>query len=266
MFNAFVDVANRPQDSSARQSVLARIGELASRFTTASGQLDALQSGVTDQLKSAVGSINSLTTQIADLNRQIASLKGTGHEPNDLLDQRDRAIGELSQFVQVTTLAADDGTVGVFLGGGQKLVLGGNATPLVAVADAFDPAKLQIGISEGGVTRAFPTASSPAARSPGCCASRTTTSPTRAACSASSPRRSPASSMRSRRSASTSARRAPSAGRCSRSARPRSRRRRTTRWPAACRSPPTSTAAACASRASASAPSTAGRCSRATTS
>ena len=56
----------------------------------------------------------------------------------------------------MTTLAADDGTVGVFLGGGQKLVLGGNATPLVAVADAFDPAKVQIGISEGGVTRAFP--------------------------------------------------------------------------------------------------------------
>ena len=156
MFNAFVDVANRPQDSSARQTVLARIGELAARFTTASGQLDALQGGVTDQLKSAVGTINSLTTQIADLNRRIANVKGTGHEPNDLLDQRDRAIGELSKLVQVTTLAADDGTVGVFLGGGQKLVLGGNATALTTVADAFDPSKVQIGISEGGVARAFP--------------------------------------------------------------------------------------------------------------
>ncbi len=156
MFNAFVDVANKPQDSSARQSVLARVGELASRFTTASSQLDALQSSVSDQLRSAVGSINSLTTQIADLNRRIANVKGTGHAPNDLLDQRDSAISELSQLVQVTTLAADDGTVGVFLGGGQKLVLGGNATPLTTVADPFDPSKLQIGISEGGVTRAFP--------------------------------------------------------------------------------------------------------------
>ena len=156
MFNAFVDVANRPQDSSARQSVLAAVGEVASRFSNASAQLDSLQDGVTDQLKSAVGSINSLTTQIADLNRRIAAVKGTGHEPNDLLDARDRAIGELSQFVQVTTLAAADGTVGVFLGGGQKLVLGGNATPLVAVADVFDPARLQVGVSDGGVSRAFP--------------------------------------------------------------------------------------------------------------
>ena len=156
MFNAFVDVANRPQDSSARQAALARVGELADRFSTASSQLDALQSGVTDQLRSAAGSINSLTTQIADLNRRIANVKGTGHDPNDLLDQRDTAIGNLSQLVQVTTLAADDGTVGVFLGGGQKLVLGGQATQLTTVADPFDPAKLQIGVSEGGVTRAFP--------------------------------------------------------------------------------------------------------------
>ncbi|MCE9660897.1 MAG: flagellar hook-associated protein FlgK [Burkholderiales bacterium] len=156
MFNAFVDVANKPQDSSARQSALARVGELATRFSSASGQLDALQSGVTDQLRSAVGSINSLSSQIADLNRRIANVKGTGHDANDLLDQRDRAINELSQFVQVTTLAASDGSVGVFLGGGQKLVLGGNATPLTTVADAFDPSKVQLGITEGGVTRAFP--------------------------------------------------------------------------------------------------------------
>ncbi|MEP7301801.1 MAG: flagellar hook-associated protein FlgK [Caldimonas sp.] len=156
MFNAFVDVANKPQDASARLSALARVGELAGRFGTASGQLDALQTGVSDQLRSAVGSINSLSAQIATLNTQIANLKGSGHDPNDLLDKRDAAIGELSGLVQVTTVASADGTVGVFLGGAQKLVLGGEATSLVAVADAYDPARLQLGIREGGTTRAFP--------------------------------------------------------------------------------------------------------------
>ncbi len=156
MFNAFVDVANKPQDSSARQVALARVGDLADRFSSASGQLDSLQAGVTDQLRTSVASINSLTTQIADLNRQIANVQGTGHAPNGLLDQRDQAISDLSQFVQVTTVAAADGTVGVFLGGSQKLVLGGDATPLAAVPDAYDPSKLQLGITEGGVTRAFP--------------------------------------------------------------------------------------------------------------
>ena len=156
MFNAFVDVSNRPQDASARQVALARVGDLASRFRGASDQIDSLQAGIAQGLRTSVASINSLTTRIADLNTRIANVTGTGHAPNELLDQRDGAINELSQLVQVTTVPAADGTVGVFLGGSQKLVLGGTATALSAVADAFDPSKVQLGIAEGGVARAFP--------------------------------------------------------------------------------------------------------------
>jgi hypothetical protein len=56
----------------------------------------------------------------------------------------------------VTTVGAADGTVGVFLGGAQRLVLGGESTPIQALADPYDPTKVQIGITEGGTTRAFP--------------------------------------------------------------------------------------------------------------
>jgi flagellar hook-associated protein 1 FlgK len=156
MFNAFVDVGNAPQDAAARQVALARVGDLAARFRNASEQIDSLQGGIAQELRTSVASINSLSTRIADLNRRIAGVQGTGHTPNELLDQRDAAIGELSQLVQVTTVAASDGSIGVFLGGSQKLVLGGNATALSAVQDAFDPAKVQLGIAEGGTTRAFP--------------------------------------------------------------------------------------------------------------
>ena len=155
MFNAFVDVSNKPQDSSARQVALARVGDMAARFRTASDQIDSLQAGVSQGLKTSVASINSLTARIADLNTRIANVQGTGHAPNDLLDQRDSAINDLSQLVQVTTLPAADGTVAVFLGGSQMLVLGGNATAITTVADEYDPSKLQLGISEGGTTRAF---------------------------------------------------------------------------------------------------------------
>ena len=155
-FNAFVDVSNKPQDSSARQVALARVGDLASRFRSASEQIDSIQSGITQDLKTSVASINSLTSRIADLNQRIANVKGTGHAPNDLLDQRDTAVSDLSQIVQVTTVAAADGTIGVFLGGSQRLVLGAEATPLTTVVDPFDPSKVQIGISDGGNLRAFP--------------------------------------------------------------------------------------------------------------
>src|SRR4030095_9295178 len=156
LFNAFVDVSNKPQDSAARHGLLARVGDLAARFRNASDQLDSQQAGIAQDLRTAVASINALSARIAALNQSIANVQGTGHAPNDLLDQRDSAIAELSKIVQVTTVAAADGTVGVFLGGAQKLVLGGDATPLSALADPFDPAKVQIGISEGGTTRAFP--------------------------------------------------------------------------------------------------------------
>ena len=156
VFNAFVDVSNKPTDSSARQVALARVGDMAAQFKSASDQLDSLQAGVTQDLKTSVASITSLTSRIADLNQRIANVKGTGHEPNDLLDQRDTAVSDLAQIVQVTTVSAADGTIGVFLGGSQRLVLGGEATPLATVTDPFDPSKVQIGISDGGNLRAFP--------------------------------------------------------------------------------------------------------------
>jgi flagellar hook-associated protein 1 len=155
-FNAFVDVSNKPQDSSARQVALARVGDMAAQFRSASDQLDSLQVGITQDLKTAVASVNSLTSRIADLNAKIATAQGSGHDPNTLLDQRDTAIADLSNIVQVSTVAASDGSVGVFLGGGQKLVLGAEATPLTTVADPYDASKVQIGIKEGATTRAFP--------------------------------------------------------------------------------------------------------------
>ena len=155
-FSAFVDVSNKPQDASARQVALARIGDLAGRFRSSADQLDTLQAGVTLDLKTAVKSVNVLTQQIADLNRQIANVKGTDHAPNDLLDKRDTAISDLSQYLQLQTISADDGSVSVFMNGGQKLVLGGFATTLTAVPDAYDPSKVQLGVTESGSTRTLP--------------------------------------------------------------------------------------------------------------
>ncbi len=154
--NSFVDVASSPQDASARQTTLARVGDLAKQFSDASNQIDAQQAGVADALKTSVASINTLTSQIAGLNKQIAAAQASGNQPNSLLDQRDTALNSLSQLVGVTTVTSSDGTLGVYLGGSQTLVLGGNATALKAVADPYDPSKVQLGITEGSTTRAFP--------------------------------------------------------------------------------------------------------------
>ena len=152
--NALVDVASRPADPSARQVVLGKAQALASRFQSAGQQLADLQSGVVSDLNANVKQVNELAKQIAAANDQIARSAGSSHTPNDLLDKRDQLISQLSQFVQVTTVDnARDGTVGVFIGGGQRLVLGGEAQQLAVTPDPYDGTRAQLSISDAGGNR-----------------------------------------------------------------------------------------------------------------
>jgi len=148
LLNAMVDLASRPQDLAARNVVLGRAGELAARFSSAGAQLDAIQSGVTQELNASVAKVNELAKQIASVNDRVAIAQGTGQTPNDLLDLRDKLLTELSGYVQISTVPADDGSVGVFIGGGQRLVLGGQASQLAVAADPYDPSRMAVGITE----------------------------------------------------------------------------------------------------------------------
>lgn len=156
LFNAFVDVANKPADTSARQVVLARTDEFATRLRVAGEQLDTLQQGVSEELRASITQVNMLAGRVAELNQKIAAVKGSGQSPNDLLDQRDQAISEISRYLQVTTIEAGDGSMSVFIGGGQKLVLGNQTTQLVAMSDVFDPSRLQLGVNDSGQLREMP--------------------------------------------------------------------------------------------------------------
>jgi flagellar hook-associated protein 1 FlgK len=151
--NAIVDVASRPSDTAARQVVIARAQEAATRFATTSDQLDGVQANLEERLKETVETVNGLTRGIAEVNERIAALKGLGQPPNDLLDQRDRLIAQLSDHLSVTTVPADDGTLGVFIAGGQRLVLGVNASPLSVVPDPEDSSRSAIAIVDSGFSR-----------------------------------------------------------------------------------------------------------------
>lgn len=154
--NAMVDVAARPQDLSAREVVLARGREMAMAFNSAVSQLDALQRGVTQDLQASVGTVNELAAKVAQTNGQIAAAWSGGHSPNDLLDERDRLVRQLSNFLQVSTVEAPDGTLGVFIAGGQKIVLGDEAERLAVVADPSDTSRSALAIMEGREPRVLP--------------------------------------------------------------------------------------------------------------
>jgi flagellar hook-associated protein 1 FlgK len=153
LLNAMVDLASRPQDLAARNVVLGRAGELATRCSSAAAQLDDIQSGVTQELGALVTQVNEISRQIASVNERIAVAQGTGHTPNDLLDLRDRLLSDLSSHIQITTVAADDGSVAVFAGGGQRLVLGSQASQLQVAADPYDATRATVGIVDGAAVR-----------------------------------------------------------------------------------------------------------------
>lgn len=150
MLNAFSDVASAPTDLTARTVVLTRIDETAARMRAASQSLDDLQQGVTQELTQKISAINSLAQSIASVNGQIVRAQGNGQSPNDLLDRRDQLVRDLNQYVQTTSIAAEDGTLGIFIGGSQALVLGTTPAPVSLVEDEFGQANSKLAISRSG--------------------------------------------------------------------------------------------------------------------
>ncbi len=136
MVNAFSGVASAPTDLTARNVVLTRIDETALRMRGAAERLDGMAYTLGQELHSQVDSINALARNIAGMNEQISRAQGSGQPANDLLDQRDQMVRNLNQHVQTSQVAASDGSISLFVGGSQPLVLGSMAATLSVDAPA----------------------------------------------------------------------------------------------------------------------------------
>lgn len=152
MLNSFSDVASAPTDLTARTVALTRVDETASRMRSSALQLDDLQGSISQELTSKVSSINNLAQSIANVNEKVARAQGSGQPANDLLDQRDQLIRDLNKFVQTSSVAASDGTVSLFIGGSQPLVMGSTASQLSLVDDEFGNPKNKLAIARGGLS------------------------------------------------------------------------------------------------------------------
>lgn len=137
--NAFQTVSNSPSSTAERQLVLSKAQSVVDTLQTYGSRLDQLTSQVNAQLDSEATAITGLAKNIAGLNAKIATATGgTGNIPNDLLDQRDTLIDQLSQHINVSTVKQADGEVNVFIGTGQALVLSTTAASLKTQQDPYD--------------------------------------------------------------------------------------------------------------------------------
>jgi flagellar hook-associated protein 1 FlgK len=151
--NAMTDLAGQPAAQGLRQAVLARADEVAVRFNQVSQQLDALQSDVNDSLSGGAQRVNALAQALAQLNSKIVGAANSQGVPNELLDERDRLLAQISQKLQVKTLTGPDQTVTVFVGGGRSLVMGDSAAKLSVVADPADPSRRALAFTDNSGER-----------------------------------------------------------------------------------------------------------------
>jgi flagellar hook-associated protein 1 len=127
--NDWSQLANDPTNVAQRQVVIQDGQSLSQQFNSLSSQLQTIQSNLGSELTSLTTNVNQLAQQIGSLNQQIATSQGAGGSNNQLLDQRDAAVQQLSQLVNVQTVNQGNGTVNVYIGS-EPLVLGTSADSL----------------------------------------------------------------------------------------------------------------------------------------
>lgn len=147
-------VAANPSSIPSRQSMLSSAQSLVARFQSLDQRISEIRNGINDQISGEVAQVTSYASQIADINQRIlyAESSTQNQQPNDLLDQRDQLISQLNQVVRVSTVAQTDGSINVFFGNGQPLVVGTDAYSLSAVAATDDPARIVVAIKTPGGT------------------------------------------------------------------------------------------------------------------
>lgn len=127
-FNGLQGLSAYPADSAPRQTVLASAEALVTRFKSIDARLSEIAQGVNQELGSRIENINLAAERLASLN---ASIYGMGdNTPNELLDQRDQVLRDLSKEINVTISKNQKGQLNVLIGSGQPLVMDEKTYPL----------------------------------------------------------------------------------------------------------------------------------------
>ena len=145
--DALNEVSSTPNSVPARQVLLSQGQALVERLQNYDSRLRDMDADVNTRISGEARDITQLATDIAKLNENISSaMAGTGKPPNDLLDQRDKLIDQLSAKIGVSVVAEGDSTLNIFVGNGQPLVLGNTASQLTTAPDAIDPERLTLAL------------------------------------------------------------------------------------------------------------------------
>lgn len=119
-------LATSPDSTSARIAVLNAAQAISSNLNSTSNGIQTLRAGCETGIADAVTTANNLMQQIANINTHIQAnpLGGTSTDAatSAMLDQRDQAINQLSQLMDIRVVTNGANQVTVFTGSGVQLV------------------------------------------------------------------------------------------------------------------------------------------------
>jgi flagellar hook-associated protein 1 len=123
------NLANNPTDASAKQTVVNDGTTIADSFNSLSQELSQISAQATSQYDNLTGSGGEVETDantIAQLNTAIQQASAAGESPDQLIDQRNSALDDLSSLAKVTVTNNSDGTVTVGFGDAASPLVSGS--------------------------------------------------------------------------------------------------------------------------------------------
>ncbi|MCX8047968.1 MAG: flagellar hook-associated protein FlgK [Anoxybacillus gonensis] len=137
-WQALQDLAVNPSNAGARSVVRQRGIAVAETFHYLSSSLKSIRGDLKNELDVTVKAVNSLVRQLNDLNKQISEFEVHGYLPNDLYDERNRLLDELSQYVNVKVSTVSSGGNSLKIAEGKWTIelVDRNGTPFATLIDA----------------------------------------------------------------------------------------------------------------------------------
>jgi len=110
-FNAWSSFASNPNEAANKLQVKISAQTLTTRVRATYADLSNQATDTDAQIKGTISQIDQLSKTIAILNKQIKEANVGDGQANDLMDQRAKAIEDLSSLINVKQVTNSDGTV-----------------------------------------------------------------------------------------------------------------------------------------------------------
>lgn len=95
-FNGWHELSKDPDSVGAKNVVIENAKYLVNNINKVHEKLDSLQDSLSKQQDNIMNDINNMLSNLEELNKNIKIVEGSGKTPNDLLDERDRILDDLS--------------------------------------------------------------------------------------------------------------------------------------------------------------------------